>query len=559
MSGRSLSMKRTIRLSIYERRRCNFILKIFTVQAMQPSFLLRSVTAALALAVPFGSAQRCSAPDASKISLSGARIQRVTAAAIQNYTGPVSQANIAPFSVSGLSACNITVTYVHPGQGDIINVWILLPTKWNGRFQGVGGGGWTAGDPISLLSAAAQGYAAAATDAGHSYGEPDPSGWAQLSYGVVNYALFNDFAHVAYHDLTVIGKAVTKFHYGKSASYSYWNGCSQGGRQGFMMAQRYPDSYDGILATAPAINWVQQIPTLYWPYLYMSKLGYFPSPCELDGITAAVVKACDKLDGVQDGFVSRLEACTFKASSVVGQTATCPDKSTVVISEKGAKVAEAVWAGPQSTSGRQLWYGLDKSTSLTILAATVCANGNSNCTAASPNAIADPWIKYFVTRTTKLDVKTLTFADFEKIFYQSVNNYDYTIGTSNPDLSRFKASGGKLISWHGLVDQSLHTGNSVDYFKRVEQRDPNVRDFYRLFLAPGVQHCGYANEGLVPFYALDQLVEWVEKGKAPATLRTDGRYVNGTTSNVELCPWPLVASYRKDDPTVASSYVCARK
>ena len=526
---------------------------------MRPSFITQSAVAALAIGFPHSLAQQqCSAPDASKLSVFGAQIQLVTATAITNYTGPVVQANIAPTEVTGLKACNITVTYTHPGQADVINVWVLLPAKWNGRFQGVGGGGWVAGDPISLLAAASEGYAAAATDSGHSWSTPDPADWAQVSPGNVNSYLLNDLAHVTLNDMTIIGKQVTEFHYRKPISFSYWNGCSQGGRQGFMLAQRYPESYDGILATAPGINWVQQIPALYWPYLYMNKLNYFPSACEIDGITAAVVKACDKLDGVQDGFISQYNLCTFKATSLVGQKVVCPDKSTVIISDKAAKLAEAVWSGPQSSNGGRLWYGIEKSAPMNILVSTTCTHGNTNCTAA-PAAIAEEWIKYFVTRTRSLDVNTLTFAGFEKIIRQSIDIYNSTMGTSNPNLSAFKGAGGKLISWHGLSDQLLHPLNSIDYYQRVEQQDPKIRDFYRLFLAPGVQHCGFASVGLVPYSALDQLVQWVEKGVAPGTLETEGKYPDGKTGNVGLCPWPLIAEYKKGDPRAATSYVCAKK
>jgi hypothetical protein len=151
--------------------------------------------------------------------------------------------------------CNVTLTYTHPGQNDLIKVWLGLPSTWNGRFQGVGGGGWTTGFPSEMVPAISKGYAAVSTDGGHDGVGQSADSWALASPGNVNLYALQNFASVALNDMTVLGKQLTEAYYGKPIFKSYWSGCSTGGRQGLMLAQRYPDAYDGILAQAPAVNW----------------------------------------------------------------------------------------------------------------------------------------------------------------------------------------------------------------------------------------------------------------------------------------------------------------
>lgn len=179
-------------------------------------------------------------------------------------------------NVTGLSFCNVSIQYTHPGQDDSINVQVWLPsTDWNGRFMGTGGGGYSTGEnPASLAYAISLGYSAVATDGGHSaLLSTDPSTWALKSAGNINWALLQDFAAISLDDAASMGKAVSESFYGTSPKYSYWNGCSTGGRQGLMMAQRYPTQYDGIIAAAPAINWAKFIVAEYWPQFTMNQLG----------------------------------------------------------------------------------------------------------------------------------------------------------------------------------------------------------------------------------------------------------------------------------------------
>lgn len=208
--------------------------------------------------------------------LFGAEIISLSASIVTNYSLSLIQIDQHfPLNVTGLEFCNVSVQYTHPGQGDRINVQVWLPlNQWNGRFMGTGGGGYaTELGAQSLPYAVSLGYSAVATDGGHVSSLFEPPSWALTSPGNINWALLQDFAAIALDDAATIGKAVTTAYYGSPPRYSYWNGCSTGGRQGLMMAQRYPSQYDGIMASAPAINWASSIVAGYWPQLVMNQLG----------------------------------------------------------------------------------------------------------------------------------------------------------------------------------------------------------------------------------------------------------------------------------------------
>lgn len=172
-----------------------------------------------------------------------------------------------------VEVCQLTVNYTHPGWGDQITTWVSLPVdNWNGRFVGMGGSGWITGALSRLGQAVFGGYAAVSTNGGHDEAATVKS-WGLSSEGNINWANLQDFSSVALDDAASLGKAATKMFYGKSPEFSYWNGCSTGGRQGLMMAQRYPTQYDGILAGSPAINWDKFIPAEFWPQMLMNALG----------------------------------------------------------------------------------------------------------------------------------------------------------------------------------------------------------------------------------------------------------------------------------------------
>jgi hypothetical protein len=448
--------------------------------------------------------------------------------------------------------CAVTLVLTHPGANDRVNLSLWLPVSgWNGRFQGTGGGGYamTQGD-IALAVAVKDGYAVAGTDGGHVNDFEDPSTWALGPDGHVDQALLLNFASRSLHDMAVAGKAVTTSHYGKAPRYSYWTGCSTGGRQGLMEAQRFPDDYDGISANAPAVNWDRFIPDLVWPQVVMQQEHNFPTQCEFQAFHDAATAACDRNDGVADGVVDLPKSCDYNPYRLVGTKIVCDGKE-ITISRADADVVRKIW------QGTPLWYGLNRTAPFGSLANTV--TGPDGTTVGVPFGIGANWLKYFVQEDPSFDLRTITYRDFDRLFAKSRAKFNQVIGTDDPDLSAFRAAGGKMITWHGIDDSIIPYQGTVDYRQRVEHRmggASTVDGFYRLFLTPGVDHCGFAGTGPIPADPLPALVDWVEKGRAPETL--PATTMDGTRTR-DICRYPLHAQYTgHGDPNSAASYTCHR-
>jgi hypothetical protein len=508
---------------------------------------MRSSLAVACAAVVSTAAAGCSPAHFAAPDIPDANVLDLSAAPVVNYTR----------NGWTLDFCNVTVTYTHLGWNDTIHSTVWLPLSgWNERLQGSGGGGFAMMHGLDdLADAVGAHYAVVATDGGHAPIIQSSDSWSLDASGDVNMVLLKDFAYVALGDAATIGKSITNSFYGYGPKYSYWNGCSTGGRQGLMLAQRYPTAFDGILANAPAIYWPSFIPAEYWPQFVMNQLNIYPPRCVLDAITAAAVKACDGIDGVQDGIISAPDLCQFDALSAVGEQVDCGE-AHVQITQNDAVVVAKTWEGIRSSDGSFLWYGLEKGAPLaeanngkTGLVVTSCTSP-TNCT-GRPFEIATDWITQFVLQEPSADLAQLDHDELDAIFHHSRACYESIIGTNEPDLSAFKAAGGKMITWHGLADQLIFPKGTERYYEDVEALDPSVRDYYRFFEAPGVAHC---NGGIGPFpkTALDSVVDWVEKGIAPDTLR--GFAADGSV--LDLCPYPLVAAFNGGDPKAASSYVC---
>lgn len=496
------------------------------------------------------SSSRCSTEYFPKPDLTGAAILDIQAHEAHNY----SAVSLGPGTNDGgrytISFCNVTILHTHPGWNDTIATQVWLPLEgWNGRFQGLGGGGYSTGfGSLYLTHAVAQGFAAASTDGGHGTGSgaiPTDLEWALSSKNNINWFLLEDYASKATNDMAFIGKQITKSYYRRAANYSYFAGCSGGGRQGLAMAQDFPDAFDGILAVAPAINLETFIPAAYWPTQVMNKLGAYPSPCEVEAFVSAAVKACDFLDGVQDGIISSPGLCNVTAHSFVGQDYTCNGTANK-LTASGASAVQAAWSG----SGKDGWFGVNKDAALsTLYVPTACA-ANGTCYSSGAD-LSGNWFRYLVAKDPDFALNNMTVSEFFKNLHASTFQYASMLANTNPDLSEFKANGGKVITWHGLADEAIPPRGSTKYFEEVLSMDPNAHDFYRLFEAPGVGHC-YGGLGPAPNGALLQLMEWVEKDLAPATLQAKGS--NGTVRN--LCPYPLQQKFIGGDARNASSFTC---
>jgi feruloyl esterase len=499
------------------------------------------------------SAAACSAPAiAGTLSLAGVTVVSASMDTSGSFTPPGS-----PVPITGLPAfCAVALTQTD-SAGNLINIAVWLPATWNGRFEGVGGGGYSCGISYPAVAAGVEsGYATASTDCGVPPADGLTGSWALTSANTLNWPLIDDFAFAGIHDMSVAGKAVTAGYYAHAAAYSYFNGCSTGGREGLMEAQRYPADYNGIVSGAPAINWTKFIPAEIWPELVMKQSNDFLPACKEQAFTEAVVKACGNQSGVTSPFIADPARCHWDPANLIGFSTPCG-----TITATDAHVMAQIWAGPTSTDGKKLWYGLEPGASLGGLAGTVTTNG---VTSPSPFPITVSWLGSWLQLNPSWNWQTLTYAQFDQLFAQSVSEFSRTIATNNPDLAPFEQDGGKILIWHGMADQLIFPQGTINYYQRVREAMGGAKrtdSFARLFLAPGAQHCTSA-AGPAPADPLTAIVNWVENGQAPRSIL--GTVVDPATNVVTLsrplCAFPLTARYTGHGSTAdASNFTCARQ
>src|SRR5499427_2272168 len=547
------------------------------------------VPAATAVLVVPAASDTCS--DLSNLKLPEVKSITATAVAANALTPP------GTTSAVPVDFCRVQIT-VDPQIN--IEVWLPPAANWNHRFQARGRCGYAGAISYSALAMAVTGdavtgqFATASTDTGHpATGTTNGQGGANGAQGgggfalnpandSLNEGLIVDFASRSLHEMTEKAKSVIKAYYGRPQDYAYWNGCSTGGRQGWIEAQLSPEDYDGILAGAPAFNWDRFIPAELWPELVMNlDVGAPVSQKKLTAVTAAAIKACDRLDGVTDGVINDPRQCRFDPHVLVCGRPGAPTGGTCLASQE-ADAVQQIWRGARGTHGEFLWYGLEPGASFAGL-----ANSSSDTPpVALPFTITlDHW-RLWIKQDPSFDWHSSTTASFEMGFRQSQAKFHEVIGSDDPDLSRFRAYGGKMITYHGWADQLIFPRGSIDYFNRVVAANGglnHVQQFDRLFMVPGMNHCAggagavnFGQSSVVPVSldpehdAVLALQCWVEKGVAPDMLiaTTDQPLATHAAENPTqpaafarpLCPYPEEAQYKgAGDPTDAANFVCARR
>ena len=285
-------------------------------------------------------------------------------------------------------------------------------------------------------SASGVGFAAAATDTGHD----GASGSFALKGGRLDWQSIRNNAHVGIHEMTVTGKALTQALYGVAPKFSYFNGCSTGGRQALMEVQRYPQDYHGVVAGAPAINWHKLHIQQMWGPVMMNAMSNPVAGCKLAAATAAVIASCDGIDGVKDGVIEDPKRCTYDPKALVGTSA----GECGAFTDGDATAIRRLWEGPRREDGSFLWYGLPRGADLSAL-----WSSRGTPLRAQPFGISQEWMRYFLTQDPQFDAGTLTPAGYERMWDQSVEQYGIVIGTDNADLTTFRDGGGRAIVWHG--------------------------------------------------------------------------------------------------------------
>ena len=443
-----------------------------------------------------------------------------------------------------------------------ISIWVSLPTAaWNGRLRAEGNGGYAGDSQLApAVDSVRQGFAGVKTDTGHP-GFALSGAFGMEFPGKANTQLQTDFAHRSEHLMAVIGKQLVKAFYGQEPVRSYWYGCSTGGRQGLMMAQRYPADYDAILAGAPAIHWDRFQAYQIWPQMAMQADAGGPlSTPKRELATSRAVAACDAADGVTDGVITDPRQCTYDPTQDKQITrASCTSADGTCLSPGEATAVQKTWAGARNTAGQLLWPGVERGADLGGLAGTL------------PFPIATEQPKYWVYFDPNWDWKTLNFSNYEAFFNKSVEAVGPMMATDNPDISAFKQRGGKVIMYHGWSDNLIMPQGTVRYYDRVKQTVSSPDDFARLYMVPGMGHCGGGtgvNEfgqrasGTVPMQPKTDifraLMAWSEKGQAPADI-TASRIVNGAVTRTRpLCPYPQIPKYKGAGSTDdAASFTCS--
>jgi feruloyl esterase len=519
---------------------------------------IRSVlaTAVLALvsitptAAQRGSTESCA-------SLASRQLPNTTITAAQavttgSFTPPGSTnalTNLPPF-------CRVAGTIAPTSQSHILfEVWLPLET-WNGRFAGVGNGGWAGNISFGALAEQLRrGYASASTNTGH---EAAP-GVNAARFAFEKPEQLIDFAYRSHHETTLRAKDLTQAFYGKRPDRSYFIGCSSGGYEGLMAAQRFPSDYDGIVAGAPANNWTRLMAGDLDGILAVFKdpASNLP-PAALGLLHRTALAACDKTDGVLDGVLEDPRQCKFDPATLTCREAQDP---ATCLTPAQVQAARRVYRGLKDpNTGAQLYPGL--------------VPGSEpfwpHRDPANPFSIPIAHYKWLVFADPQWDWRSFQFTDPAgyQAFQKGEARFAPLLNATNPNLREFRQRGGKLLQYHGWNDQLIAPQNSIDYYESVvsffgagqpdrTQAARDVQSFYRLFMAPGMAHCS-GGTGPNTFDMQSTLEQWVERGIAPDQVVAT-HSINGIVDRLRpLCPYPKIAAYKGNgDTNDAANFACS--
>ena len=439
-----------------------------------------------------------------------------------------------------------------------VNFEVDLPTAgWNGKLYFAGGSGFIGGR--SNKTPMSKGYATAYTDTGHEAASAVDATWALNSM-----TKKADFFDRGIHAGTVAAKAVTQAFYEKRLEKSYFVGCSTGGKQAFIEAQRYPEDFDGIVAGAPAVDYTGLMIEFNWNerVLLRSPDAYIPAS-KLPMIAKAVLAQCDAQDGLADGLISEPRKCNFDPATIQcrgGNAADCLTATQVDTLKK-------LYAGP----GKKIFPGMpigheDSPNYAAYIFGNVEPSMRDNLLTFPGDYIKDASAAPYEFAFQREFFRYLAFQPGDANYDWRSFNLDKDLAkvavlgklhnAVDPDLSRFKKHGGKIIIYNGWADPVVPPIRIIDYYENVERAMGNTQSFARLFLAPGMNHCG-GGPGPNSIDTLGALEKWVEHGEAPDQIvasHSADRVVDRTRP---LCPYPQVAKYKGsasiDD---AANFIC---
>jgi tannase/feruloyl esterase len=477
---------------------------------------------------------------AASLKLTSAKVTSSHAVAAGHFVPPGAAGGTAANAFADLRAfCRVELTLTPSADSDIKSEVWLPASGWNGKFQQVGNGAWAGSiQYLALADALRRGYAAASTDAGHT--------GTDARFAMGHPEKLTDFGYRAVHETAVQSKATITNFYGMAPRLSYFNGCSGGGRMAFQEAQRFPADFDAILAGAPGYNRVDQsVQMLMNAKATLDNPASMIPPSKYPVIHRAALEACDAQDGLKDGLISEPLSCHFDPKVTeckAGDAPTCLTSAQV-----GA--ARKIYAGVKNpTTGAMIFPGLEPGSEL---------NWTGPAGGPEPLAVSGDLFKYVVFKDPNWDFRTFDLVRD----YDVVHKIDsLALSPTSADLKAFVARGGKLLIYQGWADMNVAPRSTVNYYdqlvKAIGQKP--VDDSVRLFLAPGMAHCG-GGEGPNVFDALTPLEQWREQGKAPTSILAT-HSTNGKVDRTRpLCPYPQVAKYTGSGSIdKAENFVCAQ-
>ncbi|GJC79024.1 tannase [Colletotrichum liriopes] len=512
----------------------------------------------------------------------------VTASPVYNATTGGGMTGGGGSSGTAYTYCNVTLHYTHTGKGDTVVVKYALPSPddYKSRFYVAGGGGFSLSSDAT--GGLAYGAAGGATDAGYDAFSNSYDEVVLYGNGSINWDATHMFGYQALGEMTQVGKAIAKGFYSMAADdkvYTYYEGCSDGGREGMSQVQRWGEEYDGVIAGAPAFRFAQQQVLHVYSSAVEHTQDYYPPPCELAKIVNSTINACDGLDGRVDGVISRTDLCKlqFDLKSIIGESYYCAEKNSTslgfgfnkrqaqgsttsyqpaqngTVSEQGVAVAQAIYDGVFNSEGQRAYLSWQIGSELGDASTTY--NSETDAWELSIPSTGGEYVTKFVQL---LDLDNLS--DLNNVTYDTLVDWMNTgmiryldsLQTTLPDLTPFQTSGGKLLHYHGESDSSIPAGSSVHYWQSVrsimypnssdEEALKSLEDWYQLYLVPGAGHCGTNSlqPGPYPQNNMNIMIDWVENGNKPSRLNatvSSSTNVNAGETQM-LCQWPTRPLWR---------------
>ncbi len=492
----------------------------------------------VAIALAAGSHASAATCDSLKtLRLNSAAIDSVEVVAAGSFTQPAARGGRGN-AMSDLPAfCRVSLT-ARPSSDSDIKIEIWLPVQnWNQKYEAVGNGAWTGTIGYAAMAdALRRGYATSSTDTGHMGGS------ASFAMGHPEKAI--DFAYRSEHDMVLHSKAIIDAFYGSAPKYSYWNGCSAGGRQALKDAEMFPADFDGIIAGSPGLDWSGRSAQAVRIAQLLENQAARLNAAQQKRLHAAVLDACDANDGLKDGLIANPVACKFDPKVLQCQAAGS-DGSGDCLTAAQVDVVRALYS-PIKTKTREiagLAYGSE-------------GNWTELGWSQSARATGLDHYRYLVYNDPEWTISKFDPSTDPAKLEQGPSGQ---IDARSPDLKAFFARGGKLLMYHGWADPQISPLNATTYYEQVAKVSggaAKISNSYRLFMAPGMAHCG-GGEGPNDFDKIGTLEQWVETGKAPDQIIASHAQRGAVDRTRPLCPYPQIATYKGTGSIdEATNFVC---